>query len=352
MNLTLNAIAELVGGRLAGRADRLVARVAPLRSAGPDDITFVAVAATLPKLAESLAGCAIVPEGCHVPGRDVVHHRNPYAALARVLEALHPSLPAVPGVSEWASVDASVTVPADASVGPFAVVARDVVLGERVVIGPGATIAEGCRIGAGTVIHPRAVLYPRVTLGRDCIVHSGAVLGADGFGFTRDGGRNRKIPQIGGVVLGADVEIGANSCIDSGTMEPTRIGTNTKIDNLVQVGHNCDIGERVILCGGVAIAGSASVEDDVTLAGQAGVAGHITIGAGSIVAAGSGVISNLPPGSRVAGMPHMPVDEWRRAAAELRHLHDLRIEVRRLRKQLDELARERRVESPAGDEEA
>jgi UDP-3-O-[3-hydroxymyristoyl] glucosamine N-acyltransferase len=191
------------------------------------------------------------------------------------------------------------------------------------------------------VLYPHVVLYERVLVGRGCIIHSGAVIGADGFGFTRDEGKNRKIPQVGGVVIGDDVEVGANTCIDAGTMTPTRVGTNTKIDNLVQIGHNVEIGERVILCGGVSIAGSAKIEDDVTLAGQAGVAGHITVGRGSTVAAGSGVISDVESGAVVSGMPHMPLEEWRRAYAALRRLPDLQHELRELRRRVEDLQRPR-----------
>jgi UDP-3-O-[3-hydroxymyristoyl] glucosamine N-acyltransferase len=183
------------------------------------------------------------------------------------------------------------------------------------------------------------VLYQRVRMGRDCIVHAGAVIGADGFGFHRDQGRHRKIPQVGGVVIGDDVEIGANSAIDAGTMEPTRIGDNTKIDNLVQIGHNCIIGARVIICGAACMAGSTIVEDDVTLAGQAGLAGHLRIGKGATVTAQCGVISDVAAQSVVAGMPQAPMDEWRRAAAAARRLPDLLHEVRELKRRIEELER-------------
>jgi UDP-3-O-[3-hydroxymyristoyl] glucosamine N-acyltransferase len=163
------------------------------------------------------------------------------------------------------------------------------------------------------------------------------VIGADGFGYIRDGGRHRHIPQIGGVAIGDDVEIGANACIDSGTMEPTRIGDNTKIDNLVQIGHNCTIGARVIICGAAAFAGSTRIDDDVTIAGQAATSGHLTIGAGAVVGGQCGVISDVPPGAVVAGTPQVSLDHWRKNQAALRRLPDLMHELRELRQRVDEL---------------
>jgi UDP-3-O-[3-hydroxymyristoyl] glucosamine N-acyltransferase len=337
MGWTLAALAEIVGGRLAGRSDRIVLGIASLGAAGPDDLTLVVSPQNLPAFLDSPAGAAIVPEGVVAPGRDVIHHRNPYVALAKTLETMYPPERVAPGIHPAAYVDDTAKLGEGVRVGPHAIVQRNAVLGDGVRIGAGAYVGRNVKVGAGTVLFPHAVLYERVTVGRDCIVHSGTVVGADGFGFTRDAGRHLKIPQIGGVVIGDDVEIGANSCIDAGTMEPTRIGNNTKIDNLVQVGHNCIVGERVILCGGVCIAGSAKIEDDVTLAGQAGVAGHITVGAGTTVAAGGGVISDVEPKSVVAGFPQMPMDEWRKTQAALRRLPDLLHEVRELRRRLDEV---------------
>lgn len=338
---TLAALAELTGGRLAGRGDLAVERISPLHAAAAGDLTLVVSASLLPKLAASAAAAAIVPENCEVPGRDVIHHRSPYLALARALEAMYPPERVAPGVHPAAFVHDTAHLGEGVRVGPHAIVQRDASLGDGVRIGAGAYIGRHVSVGAGTIIYPHAVLYERTTVGRGCIIHAGAVIGADGFGFVKDQGRHRKIPQVGGVVIGDDVEVGANTCIDAGTMAPTRIGTNTKIDNLVQVGHNCDVGERVILCGGVCIAGSAKIEDDVTLAGQAGVAGHLTVGAGSTVAAGCGVISDVEPKSVVAGFPQQPMDEWKKTQAALRRLPDLLHEIRELRRRIDELERGR-----------
>jgi len=337
MGWTLAVIAESIGGRLAGRGDVVVEGIAPLHSAGPTDLTLVVGAANLPKLAESRAGAAIVPEGHEVPGRDVIHHRNPYIALAKVLETMYPPERVAPGVHPAAFVDPTARLGAGVRIGPHAIVQANAVLGDGVRIGAGAYVGRQVSVGANTALFPHAVLYERVTVGRDCVIHSGAVVGADGFGFTRDGGRNRKIPQVGGVVIGDDVEIGANSCVDAGTMEPTRIGANTKIDNLVQIGHNCTIGERVVICGAAAIAGSVKIEDDATLAGQSAVAGHLTIGRGATIGGMCGVISDVAAGTVVAGLPHQPHKEWAKSSAALRHLPDLVREVHELRRRLAQL---------------
>jgi UDP-3-O-[3-hydroxymyristoyl] glucosamine N-acyltransferase len=337
MAWTLASIAEMTGGRLAGRADAEITGVASLEAAGPTDLTLVAALQHLPKLAASRAGAAIVPEGAPVAGRDVVHHRAPFIALARVLEAMYPPERVPPGVHASAYVDATAKLGEGVRVGPHAIVQANAVLGDHVRIGAGAYVGRNVKVGANTVLFPHAVLYERVTIGRDCIVHAGAVIGADGFGFVRDQGRHRKIPQVGGVVIGDDVEIGANSCVDAGTMEPTRIGDNTKIDNVVQVGHNCKVGKRVIICGGACMAGSTVIEDDVTIAGQAGIGGHMKIGAGATVTAQCGVISDVPPHAVVAGMPHSPIEEWRRSAAVVRRLPDLLHEMRELKRRIEDL---------------
>jgi UDP-3-O-[3-hydroxymyristoyl] glucosamine N-acyltransferase len=339
MGWTLAHIAELVGGRVVGRADVVVEGIASPHVAGPTDLTLVVAAAHLPKFMASRAAAAIVPEGLACDGRDVVLHASPYVALAKTLEFMYPAERAAPGVHPSAYVDDSARLGEGVRVGPHAIVQSGAEVGDGVRIGAGAYVGRGVKIGARTMVYPHAVLYERVVVGEGCILHAGCVVGADGFGFTPDQGLHRKIPQVGGVVIGDDVEIGANSCIDAGTMEPTRIGANTKIDNLVQVGHNVQIGRSVILCGGVCIAGSARIEDGATLAGQAGVAGHLTIGARATVAAGAGVISDVEPKSVVSGFPQMPMDEWRKSSAALRRLPDLLHEVRELRRRVDELER-------------
>lgn len=339
MPISLAEIAELIGGRLAGDGDRVLHRVSSLEDAGPEDLGFVANANALTRLAASRAGAVIALEGLDVGDRDAVFHPEPRAATGNVVAALYPEPVPPPGVHDLAVVDPSARLGDGVSVAAFAVVEADAVLGEGVRIGAGAHVSRGVVIGDRTLVHPRAVLYARVTIGKDCIVHSGAVVGADGFGFSTKDGHHTKVPHVGGVVIGDDVEIGANSCIDSGTLSPTRIGDNTKVDDLVMVGHNNRIGRSVLLCGQVGLAGSNDIEDNVVLTGQTGVSGHLRVGKGAMAAAKSAIMRDVEAGEKVAGVPHMPLDLWRRVWKASQRLPEMRREMKALLRRVDELER-------------
>ncbi len=335
MELTLREIAELTGGRLAGDGARCIRGVASLERAGPNDLTFVANEKTLARLAGCEAGAVVAPEGLDVGGRDAIVHAEPHAAVAAVLARLHPEATPAPGVSEFAVVHASAAIGDGASIGPFAVVDERAEIGTNAVVGAGAYVGAGSSIGEGAVLRPRVVLYARVRIGARSIVHSGAVIGADGFGYASSGDGHTKIPQVGGVEIGDDVEIGANACIDGGTLDPTTVGDGSKIDDQVMVGHNCRIGRHVLLCGQVALAGSTEIGDFSVFGGRAGSAGHARVGKGATVA-GVGVITgDIADGAIVAGYPHMPLDAWRRMVASARHLPEMRKDLRRLRKMVE-----------------
>lgn len=221
------------------------------------------------------------------------------------------------------------------SVGARVVIEDDVVLGAGVVIRPGSFIGSGCSIGDGSLLHPNVTIRERVTLGCRVIVHSGTVIGSDGFGFGWDGERHLKIPQIGTVAVGDDVEIGANCAIDRGTAGATRIGSGTKVDNLVHVAHNVIVGEHTLLVAQVGISGSTEIGSRVTLAGQVGVAGHITIGENATIGAQSGVTKSIPPNERWSGYPARPHVENLRAQAAVARLAALAERVRALELKLD-----------------
>jgi len=347
MELTLTQIAELTGGRLVGDGDRVVRRVRPIHEAGPGDLSFVANEKALAQAKTSQAEALIVGDGLDAPGHQIVFHDNPLAAITQVIAVLYPQPAVEPGVHTLASVHPSATLGEGVSVAAFATIGARAQVGAGSRIGEGAVIGEGVVIGEATLVHPRAVLYPRVTIGRDCEIHSGAVIGADGFGFTQVDGRHVKVPQIGGVEIGDDVEVGANSCIDAGTLAPTRIGDNTKIDDLVMVGHNNQIGRHVMLCGQVGVAGSSTIEDDVVLAGQSGVADHLHVGKGAISAAKTGILRDVKAGHRIAGSPPMPLELWRRVWKASHRLPGMRREMKAMLRRIDDL--ERLVDSEAGE---
>ena len=245
------------------------------------------------------------------------------------------------GVSPDARLGEAVRLGRDVSVGAFAIVGDRCHLGDRVVVGAGCVIGENCILGAETRLHPRVVLYPRTRIGARCLVHSGAVLGADGFGFATRDGVHRKIPQVGGVVLEDDVEVGANTTIDRGAIGDTVVGAGTKIDDLVMLAHGVRVGPGGLLAAQVGIAGSAHLGSRVTMAGQSGSAGHIRLGDGVVVAAKTAVFDDVPSGAFVAGIPATDHRAWKRMQVALKDLPRLRTEVRRLRDRIETLERER-----------
>lgn len=339
--LTAAEIAELVGGVLHGDGDLQVRAVREINTAGAGDLVFVVDTARLAQLTDCEAQVAIVPsslapEGASEAARAVILVEDPRAAIARVLVQLYPSPAIAAGVHPDASVAASARIADDAAVAASAVIDEGAEIGPRTVIGAGAYVGAGVRIGADTVLHSNVSLYEGTTLGDRVLLHAGVVIGADGFGFTRDASAQLKVPQVGGVQIGNDVEIGANACVDRGTLEATEIGDGTKIDNLVQIGHNCRIGRNCAISGLSGLAGSTVLEDGVIMGGNVGTAGHQVLGAGSMIAAQSGVHGDLAPGSVVAGSPHMSIRDWRRWVAARARVPDLIRRLRRLERRAGE----------------
>ena len=334
-SMPLGELAELLGGDLAGDAARVVEGVARLDEAGSLDVSFCALSEYRSRVATTEAAAVIVPEDFEPPDgqRDsltLIRVDNPYLAVADAVAALYPEEPPAEGIHPTAVIGSAVDMGEGVAVGARAVI------GDRVTIGMGTTIDAGCVLAAGVSVgrdcrlYPNVTLYPDVTLGDRVVVHAGAVLGADGFGYAHEGTRRIKIRQVGGVVIEDDVEIGANACVDRAALGTTRIGRGTKIDNLVQIGHNCDVGADSILCGQVGVGGSTKIGKGVMIGGQAGLAGHFSVGDGAMIAAQTGVINDVPAGVRVAGYPHLEVSRWRRAIAALRNLPELVKRVRRL----------------------
>jgi UDP-3-O-[3-hydroxymyristoyl] glucosamine N-acyltransferase len=261
-------------------------------------------------------------------GRDLLVVADPALAVARLLGLFHPRPERPAGVHPTAVVEEGCEIDPSAYVGPYAVLGAGSRLGAGAQVHAHAVVGRGCTLGEGAVLHPHCVLYDGSEVGARSVLHAGVVLGADGFGYATSGGSHHKVPQTGRAVVGADVEIGANSTIDRATLGETSIGDGSKIDNLVQVGHNVRVGRHCILCGQAGIAGSARLGDYVVLAGQSGVAGHIEVGDGAQVAAKSAALASVPAGTQVAGIPALELRRWRRQAALLARLEEW---VRRLR---------------------
>lgn len=286
------------------------------------------------------------PEG-REPGRTLLLVDDVSYALSQALALLHPEPERPPGVAPTAIVDPSAEVDPTAWIGPYVVIRAGSRIGARAAIHPFVAIGRDCAVGERAVLHPHAVLYDGSEIGAGSIVHAGAVIGSDGFGYATHGGVHHKVPQVGRAVLGDEVEIGANTTIDRATLGETRIGSGTKVDNLVQVGHNVKVGERSILCGQAGIAGSTELGRYVVLAGQVGVSGHLEVADGTQVAAKSAVLRSAEEkGRQIGGIPAVPIADWRRQAAAtarlpeaLRRQNDLMRRVERLEKRLEALGR-------------
>ncbi len=336
-SFTLGRLAEALGATLEGDAARVVTGVAPLETAGPAQVSFLSNR-KYQRLAESSrAGALVVPRDAAALPAALLRVDSPQAALITLLRLFHPEPAATPGVDRSAVVAAGARVDPTAAVGPHAVIESGAVIGARSRIGALCFVGVNATLGDEVRLYPGVVVRDGVRIGHRVIVHSGAVLGADGFGYAFDGSAHRKIPQVGGLRIDADVEIGANSTIDRGTLGDTVIGRGTKIDNLVQIGHNCEIGEDVILVSQVGISGSCRVGNRAILAGQVGIADHVTIGEGAILTAKSGVPSDIPAGEVWSGIPSRPSAEARRIWAAEAMLPALLRKVRALEKRVREL---------------
>ena len=322
MGTTLGELAVRFGLELAGDPDLEVTGVATLASAGPGSLSFLANPRYRRHLAGTRAGAVVLDVAsaadCPVPA---LVSPNPYAAFARIAQVLHPQPAVVPGVHASAVVHPGAGVAADAAVGPQAVVEEGAVIGPRALVGPGCVVMHGARVGADTRLVARVTLYPGVVLGDRCTVHAGAVIGADGFGFAPDRDGYVKVPQVGAVRIGDDVDIGANTTIDRGAIEDTVIEDGVKLDNLVQVGHNVRIGAHTVVAGCVGISGSTVIGKRCMLGGAVGLAGHLELADDVVVSGYSLVTRSLKePGMYSSGMPAVPAAEWRKTVARLRRL--------------------------------
>jgi UDP-3-O-[3-hydroxymyristoyl] glucosamine N-acyltransferase len=333
--LTADVIATEVGGQLVGDPAAQVRGIAPLDRASGDELSFLASPKYVPLLAGSRAGVVLVsPELAESPGaaRARIVVAKPHDALLSLIPRFYKARPLEAGIHVTARIGRGVHFGADVRIGPYAVIEDGAEIGDRVAIDAHAVIGSGVQIGSDCHFYPSATLYSGTVVGKRVIVHAGARLGSDGFGYVFHEGRHDKIPHVGRCVIEDDVEIGANTTIDRGSIDDTVIGAGTKIDNLVHIAHNCRIGRLCLIMAQVGIAGSVRVEDGCVLAGQVGISGHHTIGKGATVAAQAGVFGDVPGGQTWSGYPARPHKEALRAHAALFRLAPL---MRKLEKLLE-----------------
>jgi UDP-3-O-[3-hydroxymyristoyl] glucosamine N-acyltransferase len=336
--LKLREIARRLECRLEGDGEVDIRRVAAIEEAGPGDLTFFTNVRYAPQLRTTAASAVILGNDAEAAPCAMLRAAHPYLAFARAVELLAPEERPGAGIDPTARVADTAVVSAGASIGAFVVIGENARIGARTLIHPHAVVARDAQIGDDCVIHSRVSIRERVRIGHRVVLQDGAVVGSDGFGFARrPDGTHHKIPQIGGVVIEDDVEIGANATIDRPAVGETRIGAGSKIDNLVQVAHGVTIGRDVLLAAQVGIAGSTTIEDRVTLAGQVGVSGHITIGKGTIATAQTGIPNSVEPGSFISGYPAIANRDWLKSSAIFRKLPELRKAIADLDARLERL---------------
>ena len=331
-SLTAQAVADLVGGRLLGDGAVRLRTVRPLDRAEQDSLSFAVSGRYASQLDSSRAGAVLVPEalaaGAGPPTRIVVP--DPYGALVRVLRALYPADPPAAGVDPSVRVGAGTVLGPDVFIAPFVVLGRNVRIGARSRLEPGASLGDGVIVGDDTTIGPGVVCYTGSLIGSRVVLKAGAVIGGEGFGYLWDGKGHSRIPHVGGCILEDEVEVGSNTCIDRGSVDDTVIGRGTKLDNLVQVGHNVRIGERCLIMAGVGIAGSTRVGNDVILAGHVGITDHLVIGDRARIAAKSAIFGDVPAGTSFSGHPARPHRQFLRAQAAMYRLAPIVDELERL----------------------
>jgi UDP-3-O-[3-hydroxymyristoyl] glucosamine N-acyltransferase len=343
--MKLSELAAQTGARFSSSdADIEIQGAAGLDQAGLGQVTFLSNPRYTSRVDTTAASAIYLAEDAEVTREDlaVLRAKDPYLAFTRALILFHPSASFAPGIHPSAVIDSSSQIAESALIGAHVVIGRHTEIGERVQILPNVTIADNVTIGDDSVIHSGVAIRENSVVGRRVIIHNNAVIGSDGFGFAKDESRRwLKIPQTGRVVIEDDVEIGAGTTIDRASTGETRIKRGAKLDNLIQVGHSCAIGEDALVCAQVGMAGSSRVGDRVILTGQVGIGGHITVGDDAILYPQSGVPNDVAAGEILVGTPAFEVSAFWRAIAVFKKLGDLPKRIRALEKRLDEIEKAR-----------
>ena len=337
MEFSAQQIAMLLGGKVTGDANRKVSDVGPIESAHEGQLSFLCDAKYLPHLPQTGASVVLMTESIPFDGETnatLIRVENARAAMGQLLSLVAKAMnPAKKGVEQPSFVSEGVVIPDDAYIGAFAYVGKNVQLGKGVQIYPHTYIGDNVKIGDNTILYSGVKVYYNCVIGKDCILHAGVVVGSDGFGFEPDAkGVNQKLPQIGNVIIEDDVEIGANTTVDRAMMGSTIIRRNAKLDNLVQVAHNVEIGESTFMCAQVGVAGSTKVGSHCILAGQVGVAGHITIADNCVFGAQSGIANHVKKPGMYQGSPIIDAMNWRRSVVGFKQLPDIMKRLQELEK--------------------
>ena len=327
----------LLGGKVTGDVNRKVSDVGPIESAHEGQLSFLCDAKYLPLLPQTGASVVLMTESIAFDGETnatLIRVENARAAMGQLLSLVAKAMnPAKQGIEQPSFVSEGVTIPEDAYIGAFAYIGKNVQLGKGVQIYPHTYIGDNVKIGDNTILYSGVKVYYNCVIGNDCILHAGVVIGSDGFGFEPDAkGVNQKLPQIGNVIIEDDVEIGANTTVDRAMMGSTIIRRNAKLDNLVQVAHNVEIGESTFMCAQVGVAGSTKVGGHCILAGQVGVAGHITIADNCVFGAQSGIANHVKKPGMYQGSPIIDAMNWRRSVVGFKQLPDLMKKIQELEK--------------------
>jgi len=354
-SITIGEIASLLNAELIGDAATLITGVAGLDSASPGTISFIEHERLLTTALSSSAAAIIAPDSMaqtlrdeqkragRKRGKPMVVTGNPRLAFAKVMEMMQPVNLPEKGIHPSAVIEADAHIGEGVSIREFCYVGHHAHIGDGAVLYPHVVVGDGAQIGDASVLYPSVVINHHVNIGQRVRIHSGSVIGGDGFGYVLDEGLHHKVPQVGTVVIEDDVEIGANVCIDRATMGATRIGSGTKIDNLVQIAHNCQIGRNCIVCGQVGLSGSVVVEDNVVLAGQVGIRDHLKIGKGAILGAQAGIMQDVAAGDFVLGAPATSQREFLKTQAAARKLPEMARQLRKLEKQVDLLLQQQKA---------